>query len=212
MASVDILYIDITRRWSGVTPDSREAGKKKKHTNKQTNKKLTKKTTGRGQRVRYPWESEQITCPEIIACHSLSNSLWHCTLIIEMSSDHNVTARRRSDMKYSEIAPREECLRGGADGWRSHGPGCKGPYGGLWAECQMSSCAFREAEDGVCYFCLTDRRTGNRTCRKVSDTLAALLWLFRGKHGNTRPINAATSSNEIVISSVSRLRGEMSNS
>ncbi|XP_069024824.1 tubulin polyglutamylase TTLL11 [Embiotoca jacksoni] len=26
MASVDILYIDITRRWSGATPDSREAG------------------------------------------------------------------------------------------------------------------------------------------------------------------------------------------
>ncbi|XP_024918355.1 tubulin polyglutamylase TTLL11 isoform X2 [Cynoglossus semilaevis] len=26
MASVDILYIDITRRWSGMTPDSREAG------------------------------------------------------------------------------------------------------------------------------------------------------------------------------------------
>lgn len=27
MASVDILYIDITRRWAGMLPDSREAGK-----------------------------------------------------------------------------------------------------------------------------------------------------------------------------------------
>lgn len=27
MASVDILYIDITRRWAGMVPDSREAGK-----------------------------------------------------------------------------------------------------------------------------------------------------------------------------------------
>lgn len=26
MASVDILYIDITRRWSGAMPDSRDAG------------------------------------------------------------------------------------------------------------------------------------------------------------------------------------------
>ncbi len=28
MASVDILYIDITRRWAGMLPDSREAGKR----------------------------------------------------------------------------------------------------------------------------------------------------------------------------------------
>lgn len=32
MASVDILYIDITRRWSGALPDSREAGKTHTHT------------------------------------------------------------------------------------------------------------------------------------------------------------------------------------
>uniref|UniRef100_A0A4W6EYF4 Tubulin tyrosine ligase-like family, member 11 n=1 Tax=Lates calcarifer TaxID=8187 RepID=A0A4W6EYF4_LATCA len=35
MASVDILYIDITRRWSGTTPDSREAGNTHTHTHKQ---------------------------------------------------------------------------------------------------------------------------------------------------------------------------------
>lgn len=54
MASVDILYIDITRRWSGAMPDSREAGKR---THTQTNndacrnKIITKGKTCRGQRA-----------------------------------------------------------------------------------------------------------------------------------------------------------------
>lgn len=94
-------------------------------------------------------------CSEIIACHSLSDSLWHRATIIEMSRDHNVTAERVSDMNYSDIAPCEECLWGEADGWRSHGPGWKGPVRRrLRAEFRMSSYVFRETEVGVCYFCV----------------------------------------------------------
>lgn len=56
MASVDILYIDITRRWSGSTPDSREAGNAHTHLRRPfaKNKTLTKKTARRGQRAGYP--------------------------------------------------------------------------------------------------------------------------------------------------------------
>lgn len=125
MASVDILYIDITRRWSGALPDSREAGNTPMHTNKISTVKQDVEVRESG-----ILETEPVMCSEVIACHSLSDSLWHRATIIEMRWDHNVTVKRGSGMNYSDIAPCEECLWGEADGWRSHGPGWKGLYRG----------------------------------------------------------------------------------
>ena len=137
MASVDILYIDITRRWSGSTPDSREAGNT--HTHRHThlcrpfakNKTLTKKQHAEDREPGILETRNKIMCSEIIACHSLSDSLWHCASVIEMSWDHNVTAKESIRHELFRLCTfREECLRGEADGWRSHGPGWKGLYGG----------------------------------------------------------------------------------
>lgn len=138
MASVDILYIDITRRWSGSLPDARDAGKKK-HTRRsppQRELNLHNKTRCGGQRAGCPPDTEPITCSQIIACQSLSDSLRHRAAIIEMRRDHNVTGKRVSGMNNSDFAPCEECLRVEADGWRSHGPGWNGLYGG---DCGLNS-------------------------------------------------------------------------
>lgn len=151
MASVDILYIDITRRWSGAMPDSREAGNTLTRARKQNPR---QETSGRGRRAGYPWDSEQIMCLEIIACHSLSDSVRHLSTVIEMSWDHNVTAKRGSDMNYSDFAPCKECLRGEADGWRSHGPGWKGLFRG---DCGLNlewAHTYSGRLKSVCYFCV----------------------------------------------------------
>lgn len=91
---------------------------------------LHNKTRCGVQRAGCPPDTEPITCSQIIACQSLSDSLRHRAAIIEMRRDHNVTGKRVSGMNNSDFAPCEECLRVEADGWRSHGPGWNGLYGG----------------------------------------------------------------------------------
>lgn len=100
----------------------------------------------------------QIMCSEIIACHSLSDSLWHCASVIEMSRDHNVTAKESIRHELFRLCTfRAECLRGEADGWRSHGPGWKGLYGG---DCGLNlewAHTYSGRLKSVCYFCVCAR-------------------------------------------------------
>lgn len=59
MAAVDILYIDITRRWTGAVVDSREAGNSRTRTERHACKNKPLKTRQDVEdKVRHPSDSE----------------------------------------------------------------------------------------------------------------------------------------------------------
>ena len=189
MASVDILYIDITRRWSGSTPDSREAGNTHTHTQTHTptqtfceKQNTHKETACRGQRAGYPWDSEQ---NNVLGDNCMSFFV-RFPLTLCFRNWNELRSQCDSEREYPTWIIQTLHLSRGVfarrSGWmeitwtRMEGPVRRR----LWAEFRMSSYVFRQTEVGVCYFCVCVRGRICTETRKDVELLLTKLSLERG--------------------------------